>query len=279
VRALLLCGAVAATMWSSQPASEPPVDQFVVVQGVRLHYLDWGGSGPTLLFLTSFGASAHEYDQLAPKFTSRFRVLGLTRRGQPPSAEPESGYETRTLVDDTRGFLDALRIGRVALAGYSIAGTELSLFAAVYPDRVSHLVYLDALGDNKSAYELATNPATRYPLPLPEPQGALGKIGRGARAADPDYTKIKAPALAFCVISTKPFIPPDADADLRARLVERYEQHGRPFQERQRDHFRRDMKRGRIVELHDTTHGTFLRDPAPQAIVVREMLAFLSSTP
>jgi pimeloyl-ACP methyl ester carboxylesterase len=275
LKPLLLGGAIAlAVSW--QPIPGPPPDRFLTVNGVRLHYLDWGGRGPTLLFLTSFGASAHEYDGLAPHFTSRFRVLGLTRRGQPPSEAPESGYETRTLVDDTRAFLDAMGTERAALAGYSIAGAELTLFASVYPDRVSHLVYLDALGDNKSAYELATNPATRYPLPLPEPQGALGKIGRGARAADPDYTKVSAPALAFCVITTKPFIPPDADAELRARVIERYEKHGRPFQERQREHFRRDMKRGRIVELHDTTHGTFLRDPVPEATVVREMLAFLS---
>lgn len=271
-----MVGAAIAVSVASPAQVQAPSDQFAVVNGVQLHYLDWGGRGPTLLFLTSFGASAHEYDQLAPKFTSRFRVLGLTRRGQPPSAEPESGYETRSLVDDTRAFLDALGIDRVALAGYSIAGTELTLFAAIHPERVSHLVYLDALGDNKSAYELATNPVTRYPLPLPEPPGALGKIGRGARAADPDYTKVAAPALAFCVITTKPFIPPDADAALKARLVERYEKHGRPFQERQREHFRRDMAHGRIVELHDTTHGTFLRDPVPQAIVVGEMLAFLT---
>ena len=36
------------------------------------------------------------------------------------------------------------------------------------------------------------------------------------------------------------------------------------------------MKRGRIVELHDTDHSAFIRDPRPQAIVFREMLAFLS---
>src|SRR4051812_26268023 len=171
----------------SQPADQPPPDQFVEVGGVRLHYLDWGGSGSPLLFLTSFGASAHEFDRLAPHFTGRFHVLGLTRRGQPPSAEPPAGYDTRTLVEDIRGFLDSQGIARAALIGYSIAGAEETLFASLYPERVSRLVYLDAIGDAKSAYELATTPATRYPLPLEEPpSGALGAIAKGARAADPD---------------------------------------------------------------------------------------------
>jgi hypothetical protein len=43
------------------------------------------------------------------------------------------------------------------------------------------------------------------------------------------------------------------DGPREARSIERCEQHGRPFQERQREHFRRDMQRGRVVELHDTT--------------------------
>jgi len=35
------------------------------------------------------------------------------------------------------------------------------------------------------------------------------------------------------------------------------------------------MKRGRVVELHKTAHHTFLTDPVPQAVVVREMRKLL----
>jgi hypothetical protein len=80
-------------------------------------------------------------------------------------------------------------------------------------------VYLDATGDPKSAYELATNPATEYPLGVEEPDGALGEISRGAREADADYNKVAAPALAFCVIYESTFVPPDADAALREAVA------------------------------------------------------------
>jgi len=49
-------------------------DQFITVKNVRLHYLDWGGHGPVLLFLTSFDSSAHEFDQFAPKFADRLQA-------------------------------------------------------------------------------------------------------------------------------------------------------------------------------------------------------------
>ena len=257
-------------------AITPPADNFITVNGVKLHYLDWGGNGDVLLFLTSFGATAHEFDSLAPHFVDRFHALGLTRRGQGLSEKPESGYDTHTLVEDIRAFLDAKSIARATLVGYSVAGREETLFAATYPDRVNKLVYLDAAGDPKSAHELATNPATAYPLPLKEPGGVLGQISRGAQEADPDYTKVTAPALAFCVIYEGTFIPADADTALRQRLVTRYEKYGKPFEEQQREHFRRDMHNGRIVELRHTSHTAFINDASQQAIVVREMRQFLN---
>ena len=69
----------------------PHKSRFITVNGVRLHYLDWGGKGDTMLFLHGLGDTAHIYDDLAPKFTNQFRVLGLTRRGHGQSEKPEAG--------------------------------------------------------------------------------------------------------------------------------------------------------------------------------------------
>src|SRR5438093_10055413 len=127
---------------------------FVTVNGVRLHYLDWGGAGETLLFLHGMGGTAHFYDDFAPRFTNQFRVLGLTRRGHGESETAETGYDTATLVEDIRQFLDALKIRLVVLAGHSFAGDELTRFAVVHPDRVIKLVYLDAAYDRTRMPEI-----------------------------------------------------------------------------------------------------------------------------
>ena len=125
-------------------------DGFVSVNGIRLHYVDWGGAGPSLLFLTGLGDSAHSFDRLAVGFTDRFHVLGLTRRGQGESDKPPSGYDPRSLAEDIRAFLDVMKIQRVTLAGFSVAGSEETLFAGTYPARVDKLVYLDSAEDYKS---------------------------------------------------------------------------------------------------------------------------------
>lgn len=116
----------------------------VDVNGIRLHYLDWGGNGPILLFLAGMGCNAHIFDRFAPRFTDQFHVLALTRRGHGESDHPETGYDINTLTEDIRLFLDALKIDRVILAGHSMAGVEMSHFAAIHPERLLRLVYLDA---------------------------------------------------------------------------------------------------------------------------------------
>lgn len=126
-----------------------PKSDFVQVNGVRLHYLDWGGNGPALIFLAGMGSSAYIFNQFAPRFTDSFRVLALTRRGHGDSDYPENGYDADTLVEDIRMFMDHLQIERAILAGHSLAGVELTHFAATHPARVAKLVYLEALDDRR----------------------------------------------------------------------------------------------------------------------------------
>jgi pimeloyl-ACP methyl ester carboxylesterase len=132
----------------------PHTSGFVTANGIKLHYLDWGGKGEVMLFLHGLGDTAHIFDDLAPKFSNSFRVLALTWRGHGQSDKPETGYDTATLVDDLRQFLDALKLERVILVGHSIAGDQLTRLAGEHPNRVSRLVYLDAAVDRASLPEL-----------------------------------------------------------------------------------------------------------------------------
>lgn len=128
----------------------PHQSDFVNVNGIRLHYLDWGGNGDVLLFLAGMGCNAHIFDDLAPRFRDSFHVMAVTRRGHGESDHPETGYDVDTLTGDLRQFLDALGIEKVILAGHSMANVELSHFNALYPERVLKLIFLDAAYDRNS---------------------------------------------------------------------------------------------------------------------------------
>ena len=76
----------------------PHTSGFVKAGEVKLHYLDWGGEGATLLFIAGSGDNAHAFDELAPEFTDRFRVLALTRRGYGQSDRPDTGYDVTSVT-------------------------------------------------------------------------------------------------------------------------------------------------------------------------------------
>ena len=173
--------------------TQNPKSGFVRVNGIRLHYLDWGGHGPTLLFLTGMGSSAYIYAGFAPLFTDRFRVLALTRRGHGDSDYPATGYDADTLVEDIRQFMDALHIEKAILAGHSIAGVELTHFAGTYPERVEKLVYLDALDDRRRERTIMEqNPLRSVQTPkieLPAPR-TLQEYIANERKAIPEFDAI-----------------------------------------------------------------------------------------
>ena len=130
--------------------TSPHKSNFVNVNGIRLHYLDWGGNGTVLLFLTGMGLSAHIYDKFAPRFIDKFHVIALTRRGHGDSDYPETGYDVDTLTKDVRQFMDSLEIDKAILVGHSMSNVELCHFAALHPERILKLVFLDAAYDRTS---------------------------------------------------------------------------------------------------------------------------------
>jgi pimeloyl-ACP methyl ester carboxylesterase len=111
---------------------------------VQLEVLDWGGSGPPMVFLTGLGNIAHVYDKFAPKFSDRYHVYGITRRGFGKSSVPTGGYGADRLGDDVLAVIDALKLNKPVLVGHSIAGEELSSIGSRHPEKVAGLVYLDA---------------------------------------------------------------------------------------------------------------------------------------
>ncbi len=208
----------------------------------------------------------------------RFHVLGLTRRGQGESGKPPSGYDVDTLAEDIRAFLDTLEIKRVNLAGYSIAGNEETRFAGLYPERVAKLVYLDAAYDHASNQELLHRVRSQFSLPplqLDDP--FLKLINDAATKYHPDYAKVQTPALSFHVIYDRDPAFAAWDEATRKRLQAYWKTYGNVFSRGQMDRFRKEVRSGRVVELHGTSHTEFLTDPKQQYVMIREMRKFLAA--
>jgi non-heme chloroperoxidase len=260
--------AMVAAFFVVAPVAAGQTTQFVDTSGhasslvsveadVGLEVLDWGGTGPPMVLLAGLGNTAHVFDHFAHQFTDRFRVLGVTRRGFGASSHPASGYDLATRARDLLRVADHFKLNRVVLVGHSIAGDELTKFAATYPERISALVYLDAAYDRTRVRPL---PQPTYPEPpagafasaenymaylarmwnwrAPEAElyntrsvGSDGRVGEMKTAAEtpaaiirrieaPDYGQVRAPALALYARPSVQHVYPyyeELDAESKAR--------------------------------------------------------------
>jgi pimeloyl-ACP methyl ester carboxylesterase len=129
------------TTWKD---TSPHASRFVQANGTRLHVLDWGGPGEDLVLIGGSDGSPHQLDDLAASLSASFRVIVPARRGHGQSEELHEPFEVDVLAEDLRQLLDSLGVERASVLGHSFGGAEITRFAALHPNRVNKLIYLDA---------------------------------------------------------------------------------------------------------------------------------------
>src|SRR5580704_14628417 len=71
-------------------------DRYVKVNGLRLHYLEWGAAGaPPIVMLHGLRGSAHTWDLVAEPISDRYHVFALDQRGRGDSDWAPGGQYTR----------------------------------------------------------------------------------------------------------------------------------------------------------------------------------------
>jgi len=129
----------------SLTAQTPYQDRFVTVNGLRLHYLDWGSPDKQpFIMLHGIGRVAHSFDHIAPRFSKDYHVIAIDMRGHGDSAwSPEGAYLVQDYANDLTAFVEQLNLRNVVLLGNSTGGRVVQVYAGTQPDRVAKLVVED----------------------------------------------------------------------------------------------------------------------------------------
>ncbi len=101
-----------------------PTSRFIRVNGLALHYLEWGeATKPALILLHGGSAHARWWDHIAPVLARTHRVLALDLRGHGESAWTHPpAYEIADYVADLEGLVTALDLDAPVLLGHSLGG-------------------------------------------------------------------------------------------------------------------------------------------------------------
>lgn len=121
--------------------------KFIATNGIQLHYLEYGNTGPVIILMHGLTANAHCFDGLiAAGLSEKYHVLAVDLRGRGLSDKPDTGYTMADHAQDIVGLLDALGYQKVIVGGHSF-GALLTLYMAThFPERVEKMLLIDAAG-------------------------------------------------------------------------------------------------------------------------------------
>ncbi len=122
-----------------------PDTRHLVVDGTRLHYLDWGSRGRSpILFLHGGALTARTWDVVCLALRGDYHCVALDQRGHGDSEwSPILDYAPDAHGRDIDGLREALGFDRVVLVGQSMGGLNAFVYATQHPDRVAALVLID----------------------------------------------------------------------------------------------------------------------------------------
>jgi pimeloyl-ACP methyl ester carboxylesterase len=124
-----------------------PRDVDAILNGLHLHWLDWGTAGrPPVLLLHGGAQTAHSWDEVAPDLAHDHHVLALDQRGHGDTAWAAGGaYRREDFVADVLAFLDHAGWRAATLVALSMGGLNAIACAAAHADRVRGLVVVDVV--------------------------------------------------------------------------------------------------------------------------------------
>jgi pimeloyl-ACP methyl ester carboxylesterase len=128
-------------------AALPPGGRFVEVPGARLHVVERGGQGPTVLLVHGLaGQLCHFTYGIVDLLASRYRVVAVDRPGSGYSVRvPGSSAALGAQADVLAALIDTLKLGRPVVVGHSLGGAVALALAQRHPERVAGLALIAPL--------------------------------------------------------------------------------------------------------------------------------------
>ncbi len=112
--------------------------KFSEVQGIKLHYLEWGERGkPDLLLVHGWTSFATSWSGVAEHFCHRYHIVAPDLRGHGESDKPATGYRLRDFAEDIRQLIANLNLQKPAYVGHSWGGNIGTILAADSPEIIS----------------------------------------------------------------------------------------------------------------------------------------------
>ena len=155
--------------------------KYVRVNGLRLHYQEWGDAGaPGIVLVHGWSTSAPVWHEIAEALSVDHHVIVPDNRGNGESEVPTAGYSISDFADDTRRLIAAAGLIRPCLVGSSWGGNIGTFMAAEHPQDISAAVLADPVYWKMTDAFQTVVPAIIARLERPEEELRRGALSQGA---------------------------------------------------------------------------------------------------
>ncbi len=164
-----------------------PESKFTEVQGIKLHYLEWGEIGkPDLLLVHGWTNFSYSWSTVAEYFQNRFHIIAPDLRGHGDSDKPQTGYRLRDFTEDIRRLIKNLGLRRPAYAGHSWGGNIGTILASDSSDLISRAFLEDPVYWRMLHAFMTALPGALARLTRPEAEIRAEASQKGLSQADQD---------------------------------------------------------------------------------------------
>jgi pimeloyl-ACP methyl ester carboxylesterase len=127
------------------------------VNGIRMWYAVYG-HGPAVILVHGGMANSNYWGLQIPALARRFQVIAVDRRGHGRSTRTAAPITYHLMASDVLALMDALRIPKAALVGWS-DGAMIGLDIAIHhPERLTRLFAFAANSDTSGVVDVGKNP-------------------------------------------------------------------------------------------------------------------------
>ena len=115
-------------------------------EGIQVAYVDEGKGEQTIVFIHGLGSYLPAWKKNIEGLKGQFRCIAIDLPGYGKSSKGKYEGSMRFYAEIVAEFIDALDLGKVALAGHSMGGQIAMVAALAYPDKVEKLVLVAPAG-------------------------------------------------------------------------------------------------------------------------------------
>jgi pimeloyl-ACP methyl ester carboxylesterase len=128
--------------------ARPPSQFMTLSDGARVHFRDRGPkTAPALVLIHGSNASLFTWEPWAARLSDAFRIVTIDMPGHGlTGAVPSGEYSEQAMTAVVARIAERLALSRFAIGGNSMGGGIAVRFAEQYPQRVTQLILVDAVG-------------------------------------------------------------------------------------------------------------------------------------